>query len=193
MLYTTSCRSVWRPDISKYGSWKTLEALLPGSENWNFMKGFPEGYESVFSREQKENNEPEPWLATASLSTRDTSSINTPLIIGEAEPNNYYTKSNELASGAIINGKIQPLGESDYYVLDIGGDTTAALTMNLKGFPHIRTSLKLFDESYQLLRQFDPGLVPDQENRFYLARRTGKEICSGCGASILFRSYLEYE
>ncbi len=84
----------------------------------------------------------------------------------EAETNDSPAQANPLDYGRFTRGSIDPLGESDYYALEIPGSTRTVLTFDLLGRPYIRTSLALLDATGGTLKRFDPGQRPGDERTF---------------------------
>jgi Mg-chelatase subunit ChlD len=80
----------------------------------------------------------------------------------EAEPNDSMEQPNPLRLETFSRGKIDPLGEEDYYYFEPALPDTGALTLELVGRPNIRTSLALLDDQGGVLKAFDPGRIPKE-------------------------------
>lgn len=78
----------------------------------------------------------------------------------EAEPNNTPAEANPLEPGRWMRGTVDPLGESDHFLLAVPGTGTRVITFDLQARPFIKTSLALLDAAGKALKRFDPGTVP---------------------------------
>ena len=87
----------------------------------------------------------------------------------ENEPNNEATNANALISDSTIKGKIDPLGEVDYFALPALGQDATALTLAYDGRPYIRHGLELLDSAGNVLGAFDPGDLPARDARLTFA------------------------
>src|SRR4051812_43908684 len=87
-------------------------------------------------------------------------------VIAEREPNNSPAEAIGLLPGQRIKGTIDPLGEQDYFRINVPGRTSSVLTFDLRGQPNIRTSLSLLESGGKVLKRFDPGQAPAQEATF---------------------------
>jgi Mg-chelatase subunit ChlD len=83
----------------------------------------------------------------------------------ESERNDDPGSANSLSFGRFMRGTIDPLGESDYYALDIPRESPV-LTLDLLGHPYIRTSLALLDPTGTVRKRFDPGARPGDDRTF---------------------------
>ena len=87
----------------------------------------------------------------------DASNGRADVALTEQEPNDTRTTANQLKDGEVAAGKIDPLGETDYYALPSLGPEATALTFAYYGRPNIRHSLELLDGQGTVLHSFDPG------------------------------------
>jgi len=89
------------------------------------------------------------------------------MIEEEKEPNICQVRAMTLVPGKRFKGKIDPLGEQDYFRINVPGRFPSVVTFGLAGQPNIRTSLSLLDAAgAQTLKRFDPGTTPAQEATF---------------------------
>ena len=104
------------------------------------IEGTANGYRSIFS-------EPE----------RTAAATNAPTLAGESEnePNNNWDQAGVLFVDAPLRGQIKPLGDEDFFALEIDKPKFPELSIELSGRPYIRTSLELY-QGEKLLAQFDP-------------------------------------
>jgi len=83
----------------------------------------------------------------------------------ESEPNESADEANDLVFDQTLEGRIDPLGEQDFFALpDIDPEATA-LSLAYSGRPYIRHGLSLLDEAGKVLSQFDPGDFPAADAR----------------------------
>ena len=94
--------------------------------------------------------------------------------LSEEEPNDGLQTANPLVLGRTIQGRIDPIGESDHFRLPVMDPDAAALTLRYAGTPNIRHSLTLLDEAGQQISHFDPGDLPAQEATLSF-KLTGRE------------------
>lgn len=83
----------------------------------------------------------------------------------ESERNDDPGSADPLPFGRFVRGSIDPLGESDYYALEMPAGSPV-LTLDLLGHPYIRTSLALLDPAGVTRKRFDPGARPGDERSF---------------------------
>ena len=94
----------------------------------------------------------------------------------EQEPNNAPEQANAFPLGQRVQGVIDPLGEEDFFQLAVPVPGPNVLTFDLRGRPHIRTSLALLDAGGQVLKRFDPAHTPAQETAFSWAVKPGGQF-----------------
>ena len=78
----------------------------------------------------------------------------------EVEPNDTIDEANSLVFDQTVAGKIDPLGEEDFFALPGFDPEASALTLAFNGRPYIRHGLSLLDEAGEVLSHFDPGDLP---------------------------------
>lgn len=84
----------------------------------------------------------------------------------EQEKNDDAAHANRLDLGGAVTGRIEPVGENDYFTVSIPGPDRSMLTVDLSGRPNIRTSLDLVDARGTTVKRFDPARVRHQETAF---------------------------
>jgi Mg-chelatase subunit ChlD len=89
--------------------------------------------------------------------------------VAEVEPNDEAASANELPLNSTLHGKIDPLGEVDFFKLPAFGPEASALTLNYSGRPNIRHSLSLLDGNDSVISHFDPGDLPASDARLTFA------------------------
>jgi len=130
------------------------------------IEGMAPGYESVLLTD-----------ATAAMrGTAAASAVDETGVAVETEPNNAPVQANPLEFARRTKGKIDPLGEQDYFRLSIPGAAPSVLTLELIGRPYIRTSLALLDPAGKPLKQFDPGRRPTQQTTFSWLVNPGDQV-----------------
>jgi Mg-chelatase subunit ChlD len=122
------------------------------------IEGTEPGYESVLSR----RTEPAAVLAKAS----GPSSTNRADVASEHEKNDEVSQANRLDLGAAIQGRIDPVGENDYFKISVPGPDRSVLTVDLSAEPNIRTSLTLVNAAGKVVKQFDPAHVAAEQVAF---------------------------
>ncbi|MET1412315.1 VWA domain-containing protein [Roseibium sp. HPY-6] len=83
----------------------------------------------------------------------------------ESEPNNSPAEANNLAFNQTTSGRIDPLGEEDFFALPEFDKGATALTLSYSGRPNIRHGLSLLNEAGEVLSHFDPGDLPAADAR----------------------------
>lgn len=73
----------------------------------------------------------------------------------EAEPNNSADQAGLLSIDTPLDGVIKPLGDEDFFTLEIDKPKFPEVSLELRGKPYIRTSLTLHQDGRELAR-FDP-------------------------------------
>ena len=89
--------------------------------------------------------------------------------VAEVEPNDEAASANELPLNSTLHGKIDPLGEVDFFKLPAFGPEASALTLTYSGRPNIRHSLSLLDGNDSVISHFDPGDLPASDARLTFA------------------------
>lgn len=123
------------------------------------IEGTEPGYESVLSRRPEIH--PRPPAANDARGVRSD-----PAAAAEQEKNDDAAQANRLDLGADLEGKIEPIGESDCFKVSIPGPDRSMLTVDLSGRPNIRTSLDLVDARGATVKRFDPARVPAEATAF---------------------------
>lgn len=103
-------------------------------------EGVTNGYKSVMDRA-----DPAGADTTPAELTSDT----------EVEPNNSVEWANKLFIDARLRGQIRPLGDEDYFAIEIEKPKFSEVSIELRGRPYIRTSLTLSQEG-KTIAQHDP-------------------------------------
>lgn len=123
------------------------------------IEGSAPGYESILRRRSAGT------LATAQAAgdawTDGGGSKST-----ERERNDDAAHANRLELGATVEGHIEPVGEFDYFQLDVPGPGRSVLTIDLSGRPDIRTSVSLVDARGTQVKQFDPSRATARDTAF---------------------------
>ena len=86
--------------------------------------------------------------------------------LAEREKNDQPEQANALELGLGMRGKIEPIGEDDYFKFSIPGPERSVLTVDLAGEPNIRTSLTLATPAGAVVKRFDPARVPAERTAF---------------------------
>lgn len=68
----------------------------------------------------------------------------------EVEPNNSAEWANQLFLEARLRGQIKPLGDEDFFVIEIEKPKFPELSIELRGHPYIRTSLTLSQDGKEI-------------------------------------------
>jgi uncharacterized protein with von Willebrand factor type A (vWA) domain len=123
------------------------------------IEGSEPGYESVLVRRR----EPAavPATTTGPSSTNDAAKV-----AAEHEKNDQVSQANRLELGTTIKGRIDPIGEDDYFKISVPGPDRSVVTLDLSAEPNIRTSLTLINAAGAAVKQFDPAHVPAQQAAF---------------------------
>ena len=104
------------------------------------LEGTAEGYRSVLSA-------PEPQLPVTNAIVSEGDA--------EAEPNSTVDTAGLLFMESPLRGRIKPLGDEDYFTLEIDKPKFPEVSIELRGRPYIRTSLTLH-QGDRIIASFDP-------------------------------------
>ena len=104
------------------------------------LEGTKEGYRSILSQ-----SEAAQVAVTAPVIEGDS----------EIEPNNSADQAGLLFLGSPLRGRIKPLGDEDFFKLEIDQPKSPQLSILLRGRPYIRTSLQLYRDGREIAH-FDP-------------------------------------
>lgn len=74
----------------------------------------------------------------------------------EAEPNDTPAAAKPLPLNKTMRGEINPLGEADYYTLDLSDARSPIVNLALTGSPYIRTAVSLLTPQGELVKHFEP-------------------------------------
>ena len=92
----------------------------------------------------------------------------------EIEPNESVDDANKLVFDQTLEGRIDPLGEQDFFDLPSIDPAATALTLAFSGRPYIQHDLALLDDAGDVISAFDPGDFPAADARLSF-KLTGSE------------------
>jgi Mg-chelatase subunit ChlD len=123
------------------------------------LEGSESAYESILFRRDTATGAP-----VAATRSKIAESIGTAAT--ERENNDEPARANRVDLGTSIQGRIDPLGENDYFKLTVPGTERSVLRIDLTGQPNIRTSLDLLNASRATVKRFDPARIPAEQAAF---------------------------
>lgn len=134
--------------LDNYGAERTALAEL------TIIEGQRDDYISVLARDKEPTEESVSALEFAE---------DEPGTVTEVEPNEGPSSAGTLPVNATLRGRIDPLGEHDFFALPPQQADASALTLVYRGRPHIRHGLSLLDADGGVISHFDPGDLPAEE------------------------------
>ncbi len=132
------------------------------------IEGWEKGYQSILLRRET--------TSTISQTTDKNVLPDEKDFIEEQEPNNSLQEANTLELNRYARGQINPLGEEDFWTLQIPESKPVITKFEIMGSPNIRTSFSLRDVNNRALYQFDPGRIPSEHASFSLPLNPGEQL-----------------
>jgi Mg-chelatase subunit ChlD len=139
--------------LENYGS-----TLLTSLGEVRLMEGNAAGYQSVLFAKGD--------TAASGAAPPAASAVDAPGAADERETNDSVAQANPLALGGSVRGRIDPVGEHDYFKVSVPGPDRSMLTIDLAGRPNIRTSLDLVTTAGASVKHFDPSRARGNEAVF---------------------------
>jgi Mg-chelatase subunit ChlD len=113
------------------------------------FEGSAPGYTTVLARSAPLAT-PSPSVAEAAMKAD----------IEEQEQNDDRSTANRLDMAKTVGGKVEPLGDTDTFAVDIPAGGRQVLSLGIAGSPFIKTSVALLGADGAELKRFDPAQAP---------------------------------
>lgn len=113
------------------------------------LEGKRDGYRSVLARNAVD--------VVAATAMQQTAPSQDPNSAAESEKNDFPAQANPLELGRFTKGRIDPLGENDFFKVSVPPGEISTVSFSLSGRPTLRTSMEILKSDGSQLATFDPG------------------------------------